>query len=357
MTERKFLTARLALAESAVRSGCRFYTGYPIEPVSGIHEYMAQELPKVGGVYLHCSNEVEGIHMVWGAAGAGVRSMTGSVALGMTLMQEGIAEMACRNIPAVIVTACRSSFQGEYYQATRGGGHGDYRTIVLGPQNAQEMADYTSLAFYLSDKYLLPVVILTDAFLCHTAEIVELRDFHPDEPLPPKTWATTGAKGRPSIFLGGAGRDMTEMGLGDINAIDMNKLRLIQSREARADIFAMDDAEFMVVAFGTAARFARPAIKRLRARGIKVGLVRPITLWPYPSELIAKLAAKVRGVIVFELNEGQMIDDVRSAVFGAAPVHWMGSGGRIKAGFGTLWSVEDVEKRLGEITERELTKR
>jgi len=337
-----------ALAEAAIQAGCRFYSGYPITPSTEILEYMSVRQPQVGGVCMNAESEIEAIGMVWGAAGCGVRSMTASTGQGISLMQESFAELANAQIPVVTVNMCRG--QGDYFQATRGGGHGDYRFIVLAPSSAQEAADLTQLAFDLADKWRNPVMIMGDFLLSHTSEIVELRDAAAVPP--PKSWAITGAKGRPAITLsplGGSAKLVSDHGatLGQVTA----KHAGIKVEEARVDAGFLDDAALVVVAFGFPGRFVKYAVRLARARGLRVGYVRPISLWPFPSRIIADVAARARAIAVFELNAGQMVEDVQLAVLGRAPVHSIGGISHDHSGFGVgpLLDVEHILRRIVDI--------
>jgi len=349
MPERALLEGSVAMAEAAVQAGCRFYAGYPITPSTEILEYMSVRLPQVGGVCMNAESEIEGIGMVWGAAGCGVRSMIASTGQGISLMQESFAELANAQIPVVAVNMGRG--QGDYFQSTRGGGHGDYRFIVLAPSSAQEAADLAQLAFHLADKWRNPVLIQGDFLLAHTAEIVDVspRTF---PPLPPKTWAITGAAGRRGINLSpimAAEKLASNHGAHLAGAIA--KHAGIKAEEVRVESGLLDDAELVVVAFGFPGRFAKYAAKLARERGLRVGFVRPITLWPFPTAAVAEAAARARAVAVFELNAGQMIEDVELAVRGRVPVHAIGGVSHDHSGFGVgpMLDVEYVLRRLEEV--------
>jgi 2-oxoglutarate ferredoxin oxidoreductase subunit alpha len=349
MPERTLLEGSVAMAEAAVQAGCRFYAGYPITPSTEILEYMSVRLPQVGGVCMNAESEIEGIGMVWGAAGCGVRAMIASTGQGISLMQESFAELANAQIPVVAVNMGRG--QGDYFQSTRGGGHGDYRFIVLAPSSAQEAADLAQLAFHLADKWRNPVLIQGDFLLAHTAEIVDVspRTF---PPLPPKTWAITGAAGRRGINLSpimAAEKLASNHGAHLAGAIA--KHAGIKAEEVRVETGLLDDAELVVVAFGFPGRFAKYAAKLARERGLRVGFVRPITLWPFPTAAVAEAAARARAVAVFELNAGQMIEDVELAVRGRVPVHAIGGVSHDHSGFGVgpMLDVEYVLRRLEEV--------
>jgi 2-oxoglutarate/2-oxoacid ferredoxin oxidoreductase subunit alpha len=338
-----------ALAEAAVQVGCRFYAGYPITPSTEILEYMSVRLPQVGGVCMNAESEIEAIGMVWGAAGTGVRAMTASTGQGISLMQESFAELANAQIPVVAVNMCRG--QGDYFQATRGGGHGDYRFIVLSPASAQEAADLTAQAFHLAEKWRNPVMIMGDFLLSHTSELVEF-GMIPEPDLPAKSWAVTGAKGRRAITLTplGAAEKLSTDVAGALAGV-VRKHAAIKTAEVRVDTGFLDDADVVVVAFGFPGRFVKYAVRLARARGFKVGFVRPISLWPFPSDTVAQAAARAKVVAVFELNAGQMIEDVQLAVLGRAPVVAIGGISHDHSGFGVgpLLNVEYIVQRLEEL--------
>lgn len=324
------------IAEAAVRAGCRFYFGYPITPQNEIPEYMSERLSKIdGGVFIQAESEVASIHMVIGASMAGGRVMTSSSGPGISLKQEGISFLSALELPAVIVNMSRGGpglgniapSQSDYFQATRGGGHGDYRTIVLAPSSCQEAADLTYKSFDLADKYRIPVVILGDGMLGQMMEPVELPPEIPIKKLPPKDWAITGAKGRPSRFIRSLILDPFEEE--EHNWKLMRKYERISKEELMWDSFSTEDARMIVVAFGTAARIAKGAIKRVREEGLKVGLFRPISLWPFPTKVLKELSRKVKHLFVFEMNMGQMVEDVKLAVDGGVEIHFYGRPGGI----------------------------
>jgi 2-oxoglutarate ferredoxin oxidoreductase subunit alpha len=338
-----------ALAESAIQAGCRFYAGYPITPSTEILEYMATRLPQVGGVCMNAESEIEAINMVWGAAGCGVRSMIASTGQGISLMQEAFAEMATAQIPAVTVNMCRG--QADYFQATRGGGHGDYRFIVLAPSTVQEAVELTAEAFYLSDKWRNPVMVFGDFLLSHTTEAVQF--YRRDErDLPPKDWAITGAKGRRAITLTSLGpAEKLSTDPGKALAAAAEKIPKMRAAEARADVGLLDDAEVAVVAFGCPARFVKYAVRLCREQGLKVGYVRPVSLWPFPSAAVAAAAERVKAIAVFELNAGQMIEDVQLAVLGRVPVIPIGGVSHDHSGFGVgpALEPESIVRRITDV--------
>jgi 2-oxoglutarate/2-oxoacid ferredoxin oxidoreductase subunit alpha len=324
------------VAESAVRAGCRFYFGYPITPQNEVPEYMAERLSKIeGGVFIQGESEIASIHMVIGASMAGGRVMTSSSSPGISLKQEGISFLSAMELPAVIVNMVRGSpglgniapAQSDYFQATRGGGHGDYRNIVLAPNSVQEIADLTYKAFDLADKYRTPVIILGDGMVGQMMEPVELPPEIDVKKLPAKDWVLSGAKGRPSRIIKSLLLDPLEEE--EHNWKLMRKYEAISEEEVRFEHYQTDDAKMIVVAFGIAARIAKGAIKRLREEGFKIGLLRPITLWPFPTKAVKELTKKVGHFFVFEMNMGQMVEDVRLAVEGAGDVHFYGRPGGV----------------------------
>src|SRR2546426_1146054 len=289
-----------AIAEAAIQAGCRFYAGYPITPSTEILEYMSHRLPQVGGGCMNAESEIEAINMVWGAAGCGVRAMIASTGPGISLMQESLAELANAQLPCVVVNMMRG--QGDYFQATRGGGHGDYRHIVLSPSTVQEAADLVMLAFHLADEWRNPVDVLGDFILGHTSEAVA---FHrrDESGLPPKTWAVTGAAGRKSHNVTPLGSpEKLNLDPGSHYGTIAAKYPRIAATEKRCETGLLDDAEVAVVAFGSPARFVKYAVRVCREQGMKVGWVRPITLWPFPDEAVAQAAARLRALAVWEQN-------------------------------------------------------
>jgi len=308
-----------AIGEAAVRAGCRFFAGYPITPQSPILEYLSWRLPEVGGVFIQAESELAAINIVLGSAASGVRAMTASSSPGISLMQEGISYMAGCELPAVVVNMNRGGpglggiqpNQGDYFQATKGGGHGDYRTPTLAPSTVQEAVDFLFLAFDLADKYRNPVVLLGDSFLAGIMESVEI----PEEWAPPfqeKPWALTGCQGRNPQLI-----KSLYLGPGELTQHNWNlkkKYQVIEEKETRWEEFMLDDARLVVVAFGTAARIVKTAIKWAREKGLKVGLLRPITLYPFPFKILGDLASTGARFLVAELNAGQMLEDVERAV-------------------------------------------
>ena len=332
LSEKILMKGNEAIGEAAVVAGCRHYFGYPITPQSELIEYMAKRLPQVDGVFLQAESEVAAINMVYGAASAGCRVMTSSSSPGISLKQEGISYIAGSQLPCVIVNVQRGGpglgsiqpGQADYFQATKGGGHGDYRNIVLAPNSVQEMADITIEAFDLADKWRNAVMILGDGALGQMMEPVEFKESN-SKPVE-KPWAATGRRGRTkpnivnSLYLQ---PDLMEKH----NHVLQDKYAKIQAEETRWEALNTDDAEVVVVAYGITSRIAMTAINKARANGVKVGLFRPISLWPFPSQPLAELAKTAKAFVVFEMSAGQMVEDVRLAVNGAKPVSFHGRTG------------------------------
>ncbi|MFA4836214.1 MAG: 3-methyl-2-oxobutanoate dehydrogenase subunit VorB [Dehalococcoidia bacterium] len=324
-----------AIGEAAIRAGCQCYFGYPITPQNELTEYMAANLSrKKGCTFIQAESEIAAINMVYGASLAGVRTMTSSSSPGISLKQEGISYLAACELPAVIVNMSRggpglgsiAAAQSDYFQATRGGGHGDYRTIVLGPSSVQELADLTHRAFDLSDQYRIPVMILGDGMLGQMKEPVEFKHEAPAE-LPLRAHALRGAKGRPSKYVKSLTSNPIE--LEELNWSLYRRYQLIKKKEVAYEAFQCEDAELIIVAFGIAARIAKGAIKNARAEGMKVGMLRPITLWPFPSEKIQELAKNTKHFLVFEMNMGQMLEDVQLALAGNGEISFYGRPGGV----------------------------
>ncbi len=335
MAERQLMTGNEAMAEGAIRAGCRTYFGYPITPQNEILEYMAAHLPKAGGAFLQAESEVAAINMCYGAAAAGVRTMTSSSSPGISLKLEGISYLAGADLPCVIINVARGGpglgniapAQGDYFQATKGGGHGDYRLIVLAPATAQEAAELAALAFDLSDQYRVPALILADGMLGQMMEPVALPPHRDPATLPPKPWALTGAKGREPNAVASFALEPTV--LRDLNVTRHARYREIESHEVRWEEVATADAEILLVAYGTMGRIAKTVVRRAREEGIKLGLLRPITLWPFPYAPIRTLAERVKAVLTVELSAGQMWEDVRLAVEGRTATPFYGEMGGV----------------------------
>ena len=351
------MTARLmegseAMASAAVAAGCRFFAGYPMTPFTEVLEHFARLLPPVGGVCINAESELEAVGMAWGALASGARAATGSTGQGLALMQESFSEITLAELPLIIFDMARG--QGDYFQATRGGGHGDYRHVVLAPMDISEAVELTQLAFELADRWRNPVVIMGDYLLAHAAEAVDIPPAVDLSGLPAKDWAVDGSRsgtGRSrlvsSLGLAKFGQD----GPGGIEAHQRAiaaKLRQVAASEIRVETGFLEDADHVVVAFGTPAKFVRYVVRRLRRDGVPIGYVRPVTLWPFPYEAVAEAAEGKRTVMVFEVNAGQMIDDVRIGVSGRAPVVPVGGISTDHSGFG-VGAMLDVEVIRGRI--------
>ena len=335
MRERLLLRGNEVIAEAAIRAGCECYFAYPITPQAELLEHMARNMPRLGRTFVQAESEIAAINMVYGAAGAGVRTMTSSSSPGISLKMEGISYIAGANLPAVIVNVVRGGpglgniapSQCDYFQATKGGGHGDYRLIVLGPSTVPEAGELTMLAFDLADKYRTPVMILADGMLGQMMEPVELPDPVDIGNLPAKDWATTGAAGRdPNIILS---FDMDPNDLKRANLMLQAKYREIEANEIRYEAYQTDDADIVIAAYGTIARIAKSVVRMARADGIKLGLFRPITLWPFPYEPLKALSDRVSTVLSVEMSAGQMWEDVRLAVAERAQTPFYGEMGGI----------------------------
>jgi len=327
--KRLFIKGNEALARGAIKAGCRYYFGYPITPQNDIPEFLSKEFGKVEGCFIQAESEVASINMLLGAAAAGARAMTSSSSPGISLMQEGISYLAGSELPAVIVNISRSgpglggisASQGDYFQATRGGGHGDYRTLVLAPHSVQEMHDLAMLAFDLADRYRNPALILGDAVLGQMQETMVDRPYQPLS-LPPKDWILTGASGRPARLVKSLYLKEGEMERQNWKLLE--KYTRMKKEEARFEIAQELDAELVIVAFGGAARVAKSAIRIARSEGMKVGLFRPITLFPYPEEALRLLSQRVKRFLTIEMNTGQMVEDVKLSVSRDADVFFYG---------------------------------
>ncbi|MDY6934012.1 MAG: 3-methyl-2-oxobutanoate dehydrogenase subunit VorB [Spirochaetota bacterium] len=334
---RVLMNGTSAIGESAIQAGCTYYFGYPITPQNELPEYMSQRLPEVpGGVFIQAESELSAINMVLGASAAGARVMTSSSSPGISLKQESISYLAAQELPAVIVNIVRggpglgniSFSQADYFQSTRGGGHGDYRTIVLAPDSVQEMADMTYNAFDLADNYRMPVIVLGDGMLGQIMEPVIIPNAKKKTPVK-KDYIVNGAKGRgprviKSFFV--EGKDLE-----DHNWKLFRKYRKIEQTEVLYDTYLLDDANMAVLAYGTAARIAKGAIKRLRKEdeNIKIGMIRPKTLWPFPTKVIKDTSRIINDFFVFELSTGQMIDDVKLSLDGRGHIHFYGRPGAV----------------------------
>jgi 2-oxoglutarate ferredoxin oxidoreductase subunit alpha len=348
--ERRLMEGSEAIALASIAAGCRFFAGYPMTPFTEVLEHFAKHLPDVGGTCINAESELEAVGMAWGALATGARAATGSTGQGLSLMQESFSEITLAELPLVIFDMARNG--GDYFQATRGGGHGDYRHIVLAPSDIHEAVELTQLAFHLADTWRNPVLVYGDYLTAHTRESVTVEpiDFGA---VPAKPWALDG-----SLAGTTQSRIVSPLGfekVGRANPGIERHLRAIAAKhaaiaaaEARVESGFVDDAETVVVAFGTPAKFVRYVVAQLRAEGERVGYVRPISLWPFPTAAVADAADGARCVATFELCSGQMIDDVRLAVLGRAPVVGIGGISTDGSGFGVgpLLDAEIIRERI-----------
>ena len=350
MAQRVLMKGNEAIAEAAIRAGCRHYFGYPITPQTEIAAYMAKKMPKIGGVFLQAESEIASINMVYGAAAAGMRVMTSSSSPGISLKTEGLSYIAGSDVPALVVNVQRGGpglggiqpSQSDYFQATKGGGHGDYRMIVLAPASVQEMASLTIHGFNLADKYRMTSMILADGTIGQMMEPISFEDTVIETY--EKPWALTGTEGKRahnvvnSLYLKTAELEQK-------NFDRFARYALVEENEAMWEEYMMEDADVCVVAFGIAARVAKNAVVAARNEGIKAGLIRPITLWPFPKKVLRAAADKVKGFVSVELNMGQMIEDVRLATESKKPVALCNrAGGMIPTPDEVLASIRKAEK-------------
>ncbi|MCF7793023.1 MAG: 3-methyl-2-oxobutanoate dehydrogenase subunit VorB [Candidatus Cloacimonetes bacterium] len=356
MGEKVLMKGNEAVAEAALRAGCRLYFAYPITPQSELIEYMSRMMPKAGGTFVQAESELAAINMVYGAAGCGKRVMTSSSSPGISLKMEGISYLAGANLPAVIVNVQRGGpglgdiqpAQGDYFQATKGGGHGDYKLIVLAPSTVQEFADMADLAFELADKYRNPVMLLSDGLLGQMMEPVDFKPQKTKEELEELNkqhydWCMHPNEDEPNHHH----HEINSLEIDPV-VLEQHVIKLgkkydkIEANEVRYEEYMVnDDIEYLIVAFGTAARIAKSAVDELNAEGIKVGLFRPITVWPYPYDEIAKLITpNIKKVLVTELNLGQMVEDVKLAVCGKVQVEFLGKVG------GILFTPDEIKDKI-----------
>lgn len=350
MAERVLMKGNEAIAEAAIRAGCRHYFGYPITPQTEVAAYMAKKMPKIGGVFLQAESEIASINMVYGAAAAGMRVMTSSSSPGISLKGEGLSYIAGSDVPAFVVNVQRGGpglggiqpSQSDYFQATKGGGHGDYRMIVLAPASVQEMASLTVKGFNLADKYRMTAMILADGTIGQMMEPISFEDVEVETY--DKPWALTGTNMQRrhnivnSLYLKPDELERT-------NFARYERYKLVEEREVMYEAYRMEDAEICVVAFGIAARVAKNAVAAARAEGIKAGLIRPITLWPFPAKALRQAADQVRAFVSVELNMGQMIEDIRLATECTRPVALCNRcGGMIPSPDQVLDSIRRAEK-------------
>ena len=345
MAEKVLMKGNEAIAEAAIKAGCMHYFGYPITPQTEIAAYMAKKMPKIGGTFLQAESEIAAINMVYGVSAAGYRVMTSSSSPGISLKSEGISYLAGADLPAVIINVQRGGpglggiqpSQSDYFQATKGGGHGDFHLLVFAPGGVQEMASLTVKAFELADKYRMPAMILADGTMGQMMEPVEF-DFEVT-PAPEKPWATNGTKMQRKHNIANS-LSLVPEELEKFNFERFERYAQIEKDEVMHEEYLTDDAEILVTAYGIASRVAKNAVDEARKKGIKVGLIRPITLWPFPKNAYAKMVGKVKHIVCVELSMGQMIEDVQLAVSCKVPVTLCNRAG------GMIPSVEQI---LGEI--------
>ena len=350
---KELLKGNVAFAEAAVRAGCEAYYGYPITPQTEALEHMAKRMPELGRVFLQAESEVAAINMVYGAACAGVRVMTSSSSPGVSLMMEGLSYIAGSEVPVVLVDIMRGGpglgniapSQGDYNQIVKGGGHGDYRIITLAPATIQELIDLTYEAFDIAEKYRAIVVVLADGSIgqmMEPAELPPMQEVRKREDRP--AWSLTGAKDRDPRVITSIYIDPAEEEVFNLKLVE--KQKEIEANEVRFNSLLLEDAEIAVVAYGTAGRIAQSAIKQAREAGIKVGLLRPISLYPFPFDAIGKVADQVKRILVVEMSGGQMLDDVRLAVKGKIPVDFYGRMG------GMVPLPDEVFEQIQELNEK-----
>jgi 2-oxoglutarate ferredoxin oxidoreductase subunit alpha len=332
MSERIMMKGNEALAEAAIRAGCRHFFGYPITPQTEINAYMAKHMPKVGGTYLQAESEIAAINMVLGAASAGVRAMTSSSSLGISLKTEGISYLAASDLPCMIVNIMRGGpglggiqpSQADYFQAVKAPGHGDLHVLVLAPSSVQEMADFVFLAFELAEKYRMPAMILGDGLLGQMMEPLTFRDTAVIQS--EKPWALTGhGNKRPHNFINSLYLDPEKLEKTVLERFA--RYAEIEKNEPRWEEYLTEDADILLIAYGASSRAARSAITEARRKGVRAGMLRPVTLWPFPKKRIKELSQKVPSVLVVEMSMGQMVEDVRLAVECSLPVHFYGRTG------------------------------
>lgn len=353
MAEKTLMKGNEALAEGAIRAGCRFFAGYPITPQNEIPEYMSWRLPQVGGAFVQAESEVSAINMIYGAGATGVRCMTSSSSPGISLKQEGISYCAGADLPVFIGNVMRggpglgniAGAQGDYWQATRGGGHGDYRTFVMAPNSVNEMANFPRKCFEVSFKYRIPSMVLADGIIGQMMEPVEFE--HPE--IDPKTltepdWALGVAKGRGKRIV--KSYDLKEGGVEIMVNERVQRYNQIEANEVMYEEKMLEDAEVVIVAYGTSARVASAAMKMAREKGLKIGLFRPITLWPFPKARITELSRRVKKFVAVEMSLGQMVEDVQLAINGRADVYLHARPGA------SIITAEEIHKTLENIVKK-----
>ena len=353
MGEKILMKGNEALAEGAVLAGCRFFAGYPITPQNEVPEYMSWRLPEAGGTFIQAESEVAAINMLYGAAATGIRTMTSSSSPGISLKQEGISYCAGADLPIFFANVVRggpglgniAASQGDYNQSVKGGGHGDYHTIVLAPNSVDEMGNFPKKCYELAERYRMPAMILADGILGQMMEPVEFK-FQPVDPtnLEKPGWALGNAVGRKKRIV--RSYDLREGELEKMNWARAKKFKEIEDREVLFEEKNIDDAQLVLVAYGTSSRIAAAAMKMARDKGMKVGLFRPITLWPFPKKQLARMAQRVKNFLVVEMSQGQFVDDVRLAVNGTAQVDLYARPAGIPSGEEVFAEVEKVYKSM-----------
>ena len=350
MTEKVLMKGNEAIAEAAILAGCRYYFGYPITPQTEVAAYMAKRMPKIGGVFLQAESEVAAINMVYGVSSAGKRVMTSSSSPGVSLKSEGLSYLAGSDLPALVVNVQRGGpglggiqpSQSDYFQATKGGGHGDYKMIVLAPASVQEMASLTVKGFDLADKYRMTSMILADGTMGQMMEPVSLEKV--EATVCEKPWAVTGTKGERKHNIVNS-LSLVPEELERLNFARFERYKKVEENEVMYESFMMDDAEICVVAFGIAARVSKNAIVEARKKGVKVGMIRPITLWPFPKKALLDAAEKAHTFISVELSMGQMIEDIELAIKCKRPVMLCNRvGGMIPSPNMVLEAIEKADK-------------
>jgi len=353
MAEKTLMKGNEALAEGAIRAGCRFFAGYPITPQNEVPEYMSWRLPQVGGAFVQAESEVSAINMIYGAGATGVRCMTSSSSPGISLKQEGISYCAGADLPVFIGNVMRggpglgniAGGQGDYWQATRGGGHGDYRTFIMAPNGVNEMANFPRKCFEVSFKYRIPSMVLADGIIGQMMEPVEFE--HPEidpRTLPEPDWALGVAKGRGKRIV--KSYDLKEGGVEIMVNERVKRYDRIEAEEVMYEEKMIEDAEVVIVAYGTSARIGTAAMRMAREKGLKIGLFRPITLWPFPKARIAELAKRVKKFVAVEMSLGQMVEDVQLAINGRADVYLHAKPGA------SIITAEEVCKTLENIVKK-----
>lgn len=348
MSKKVLLCGNEAMAEAAIQVGCRYYYGYPITPQNEISAYMAKRMPEVDGTFIQAESELAAINMVFGTATTGKRVMTSTSSPGMSLKQEGMSYFAGCELPAVVINVMRAGpglggiagSQADYFQATRGGGHGDYRSVVLAPASVQEAADLAQKAFSLADKYRIVVLLLLDGILGQMREPVVVKK-HQDTERYDKSWCLSGCKDREpnvvrSLYL-------REGKLEGLNKKLQAKYRLIEKNEVSVDCYRTEDAETIIVAYGTPARMCRAVVDKFRERNLKVGLFRPISLWPFPEKILRDVMKNANQCLVVELSAGQLIEDVKLSIGYSKPIEFLGKLG------GAYMTLDEIENKLDHI--------